>query len=263
MLFDGHIHTHYSHDSTADPHAMCDAALAAGLGGIAVTDHCDIQWEIDVATPIAQSFAAAQQLREDYCGRLKVLCGVEFGEALWQPEKAEAIAAAHDFDVIIGSVHAVRYPPFTVPFSWIVFPQFTEQQRHAYLEAYFRDMLALVEQGGFDVLAHPPCVLRYITGKYGYAVDLTRFGDSIDAVLHAALARDIALEINTAVPFAETIWQRYYALGGRRITLGSDAHTPDRVGDGLRDAAAQLRRIGFREVYYYERRRPVALSLEG
>lgn len=264
MLFDGHTHTWYSHDSDSDPRAMCEAALAAGLGGISVTDHCDIEWEIDVDEPIRKSVAHAAALAKEYEGRLRVFRGMEIGEALWAPEHAHNVETMTEYDVIIGSVHAVRYAQFPVPFSWINFKQFSERQLRDYLSAYFRDTLDLVKLGGFDVLGHLTCVLRYVVEKYACEVDLEPVRPLIDEILTELIARSIALEVNTSSPNFlpdKAIVRRYYDLGGRLITLGSDAHTPDRVGKGIADAAAMLRTIGLTQAYYYDHRRAVAYDL--
>ncbi len=262
MLYDCHTHTQYSHDSTADPHDMCEAALARGMSGIALTDHCDLQWEIDVKTPILQSNRHAEKLAEEYAGRLRVLRGVELGEALWEPHKAADMVAACPYDVVIGSVHAVRFDGYTVPFSWIAFHQFSDKQIAAYVDAYLNDVLALVRQGGFDVLAHPLCALRYIVDKYGRSISLTTYRELLYAIADECAKRAVALEINTAAPWDEGLLRRYREQGGRYVTIGSDAHTPDRVGDRFQEAVALLRRVGFSEACYFEKRKVKMYSIE-
>ena len=41
MLWDTHMHTHFSGDSEADSAAMAHAAVAKKLSGICITDHLD------------------------------------------------------------------------------------------------------------------------------------------------------------------------------------------------------------------------------
>jgi histidinol phosphatase-like PHP family hydrolase len=48
---------------------------------------------------------------------------------------------------------------------------------------------------------------------------------------------------------------------GLSITLASDAHGPGRVGDGLDEIAAWAARAGYQEYVFFERRRPVTLTL--
>ena len=44
MLWDTHLHTRYSGDSTAEPEDMVQAALQHGLDGICFTDHIDYDY---------------------------------------------------------------------------------------------------------------------------------------------------------------------------------------------------------------------------
>ena len=48
----------------------------------------------------------------------------------------------------------------------------------------------------------------------------------------------------------------YRSLGGERITLGSDAHTPEYVGCALRQNQELLKRCGFTRFCCFSCRRP-------
>ena len=49
VLCDLHIHTKFSFDGSPDatPEALCRRALEAGLSHIAITDHCDVNGEVE------------------------------------------------------------------------------------------------------------------------------------------------------------------------------------------------------------------------
>ena len=70
----------------------------------------------------------------------------------------------------------------------------------------------------------------------------------------------VALEVNTQsvrdrlAGYDIYLLERYYGLGGRLITLGSDAHSTDRIANGFGIAAVELRRIGFKSACYIENR---------
>ena len=49
---------------------------------------------------------------------------------------------------------------------------------------------------------------------------------------------------NRTLP-AEPILERYYQLGGRKISYGSDAHFKARIGDKREEVVAMLKSIGF------------------
>lgn len=256
-----HSHTLFSHDSSCELQDSLNSAKEGGLAGFAITDHCDIEFckEKDVKTAVMQSAAAARQLG-DY-----VLSGVEMGEALWHREAADDILRSADFDIVLGSVHAVRYREYTMPFAIMDFRKFSDTQISEYMKAYFADMLETVEKCDFDVLSHLTNPLKYITGKYGIKVELTEYSELIDKILMGIIERGIALEINTAClgsPYNELmpgkpIIMRYRELGGYLITLGSDSHTADRMVHGLEEAVELLKEIGFKRLYYFKGRRPM------
>lgn len=240
------------------------------LAGIAITDHCDVEYahQMDVKTPILQSVQTAVRLNEAYGAQLQVFRGVELGEALFYPNVATEVLQQCAYDVVIGSVHAARWKT-TVPYSHLDFTTMDPLQVTDYLHTYFNDVLETAEMVDFDVLAHLTCPLRYIVLKYGCAADLTPHAAQVEQILKTIIQRDIALEVNTSATCATEvrtlpdmeIVRQYYALGGRKITLASDAHAATRVGCGFENAATQLRRIGFNTAFYYRNRTAVPYAL--
>ena len=266
-IYDCHTHTHFSHDSVCDPQDTLNAARAKGLAGFAITDHCDIELcpATDVKTPILQSAASARQLGAS------VLAGVELGESIWHSDAAADVVCAADFDLVLGSVHAVRYRDYTMPYSGIDFSAFSPKELTAYLGAYFDDLLEMIGTADFDILAHLTCPLRYLCGKYGIAVDLRTHAEQIDTVLKEIVSRRIALEVNTSclgtgydvlMPDLPVL-RRYRELGGELITLGSDAHTSQRVAHGFDRALESLSALGFEHIYHYRHRKPLAQRFGG
>ena len=51
MLWDTHLHTRYSGDSTAEPEDMVQAALQHGLDGIGFTDHIEDVYKRQLFSP--------------------------------------------------------------------------------------------------------------------------------------------------------------------------------------------------------------------
>lgn len=266
--YDCHTHSLFSHDSECLPEDSMQAAQKH-LSGFAVTDHCDIEFchNQDVKKPILASVAAVDNLKGKH--GVEMFSGVEIGEGIWYPKTTDEVLASADFDVILGSVHAVRSPGLTQPYSRIDFSRLSDSRIAEYLKAYFRDMEEMVDTQDFDVLAHLDCPLRYICGKYGRRVELDAYANQIDKILGKIIAHSIALEINTAGtdpadfclhPGAK-ILARYRALGGYLITLGSDAHAAENVGHAFPEALRALQGLGFENAYYYTRRWPVQYDI--
>lgn len=270
-LFNSHLHTLYSHDSSETIEAHCQKALLHGFGGFAVTDHCDCEYSENplVLENITASFDAAAAARSAYADTLRIAVGAEVGDALFDPLFAEKVLKARKWDVILGSVHAVRFAEWSMPFSCIDFSDKSDEFISEYLFAYFRDMEEMLDKTDFDVLAHLTIPLRYIIKKYGREVDVERYYPQIENILRKTVAAGKTLEINTsnyspADPFFmpdERIVDTYLSLGGKDFTLGSDAHSAEHFDKGMREAAAMLKGKGIDRLVYYLDRKKIYYSI--
>ena len=57
------------------------------------------------------------------------------------------------------------------------------------------------------------------------------------------------------------VLKRYKELGGKIITIGSDAHTPVKVACGFEKMCEIAKSCGFEEYYTYEKRIPTPHAL--
>jgi histidinol-phosphatase (PHP family) len=250
MTADLHIHSSFSIDSKMDVFDICRIALEKKIDVICLTDHLDLspadegfgfyRYE-DLSRRIAEA-------KEEFGGKLTILKGVEFGEPhLHEEEFLQALS--RDYDMVMASVHCVEG-------YFIGGTRFTE--KHSVVETfdlYYREVLALVEFGGFDVLAHVDFPKRYI----GTPPDDPPIVDEIAAVM----AREsIAMEINTS-PLRKgmgecspdvSILERYIGAGGRRVTIGSDAHRLLEIASGFDIAETYIRGRDVSNGYFKNRR---------
>lgn len=267
---DMHTHSKFSHDSTCKIEDMYAAQLAKGTKVMAVTDHFDTAsyGVYDLYAPIAACYENVAKCREMSRQQCRILFGIEIGESFWVPAAYEKVRDLCPYDVVIGSVHLVRYPGHYEAYSQIDFSQFSEADLHGYLKAYFADMRTMLETLDFDILAHMTNPLRYIVGKYHREVDMTRYDQEIDHILKTIIEKGIALEVNTSsfdvlgdwIP-SRDILQRYHQLGGYLITLGSDAHIAANASLHFKEALQELKKLGFRELFYYNNRAPIAYKI--
>lgn len=270
-LADMHCHTLHSHDSCADLDELCKHAVSKGLSAIAITDHCDIWLSGDSAAmaEIDASFMDACRYSETYAGKLEVLRGIEIGEALWDTDAAKRIIGSHEYDVVLCSVHSVRFGELDMPYSGIDFSGMPPEMLKSYLRKYFEELLQSAKVLDYDVLTHLTCPLRYIRGKHGLHIDLSDYRELIDEILKIVIERKKALEINTScvgtpydstLPDFDTI-KRYLDFGGTMITLASDAHVVQNVGKDFDAVCRRLKLLGVNQAYLYRRRHPFAYLL--
>ena len=83
------------------------------------------------------------------------------------------------------------------------------------------------------------------------------------------IEKEKGLEVNSAglkygLPFAHPhpdVLKRYRELGGEIITIGADAHTPDKVAYAFDKAATVLENCGFRYYTVFKDHKPEFISL--
>ena len=271
VIADMHNHSKISHDAQSDLYELCQKELDSGVTVVAVTDHCDTfaYDHVDLVGNARKTRAYVDEVQEAFRGKVQLLNGIEYGEGFWFPDVARRVGAACHYDVVIGSVHAVQYEPFSTPFASRDFTPFTQQQVDEFMDAYFDDMQTMLEVLDFDILAHLTNPLRYIVGKYGFQVDLGRYKDKIRRILQYIIDHGIAFELNTSslhTPYGKTmpdfdIIQMYCDMGGYLITIGSDSHVVENAAYAFEDTLAKLKAIGLRNIFYFKDRKPVQCTL--
>lgn len=237
-----------------------------------MTDHCDIEYyeTIDISSAARASFDDAVSVNRNT--DLTVLCGVEIGEAAWHKNIAEQVIKEFDFDVVIGSVHAVKFDGYEMPYSQIDFEKMGRNTAAEYLDQYFDDVFEMIINCDFDILAHLTCPLRYINGKYGMDIDCKIYENKIKSILKCIIERKIALEINTSCIYDGSkycelmperwIIQMYKEMGGYLVTIGSDAHIAENSANCFDMPHSLLRELDFKNIYYYTDRFPVQCKIK-
>lgn len=261
-LFDGHTHSDNSPDGSHSVTFMCERAVENGLMGIAITDHCEVDTYKTGSYQLRmlQSVFEARKAQFQFGERISICAGIELGQAMFDTETAEKAVSLQNYDVVLGSVHIARgwQDYYEVDYS-----ELSQQQRRELMSAYFAEVLETVRWGGFDVLAHLTYPLRYMR-RDGVDYDLAPHAEIIDEILRTLAKSGRALELNTsglygsygrACPEKET-FERFRALGGENVTLGSDAHCAENIGGGVALGMVLLRQCGYKYFSFYKKRAP-------
>ena len=269
-MADSHLHTLHSHDSTCALEEHCNAAIENGVSVIAITDHCDVsfcRWESNCDN-VLRSADEARLMNEKMGERLTVVAGVELGDGAWNPKLVRYVAEYSGFDVILGSVHTVAYKNYGMPFSAVNFGVWNHEEIRGFMGEYFDDIEAMMDVYDFNVLSHLTVPLRYINGKYCQGFPMECFDERIEKILRRIIDRGIALEVNTSAFAAlgtpmpdKKVIQTYKALGGKLITLGSDAHVAINLGSGFKRTLELLKECGFDSYFYMKDKKFVPVDI--
>jgi histidinol-phosphatase (PHP family) len=134
------------------------------------------------------------------------------------------------------------------------------QAERRYLEATLESVKL---HDDFDVLAHLTYISKTKCHPAPRPVPYAEHRELIDEILKVLAAKGKGMELNTSgmdrcggfLPTAD-IFRRFKELGGEIVTVGSDAHTTDRVGQYSFDACRILQDI-FGHVCTFEDRNPI------
>lgn len=246
-MFDFHLHSSFSADSTSDMKEMCNAAKEKGLQEICFTEHVDIDYPDDNILPVDLNAydLKIKKVRENVPD-LQIRKGIESGFQQHIQETTDLHIASQALDFVINSVHVIDgmevfFPPYYK----------NKTQKEAYTR-YLEVVLQSVNQCTFySVIGH----LGYVVKGAPYAekeLQYQDYRDLIDAILKKVIETGHGIEINTSgyktssspIPHL-SILKRYHELGGEILTLGSDAHSPEYVAYKFDQAKEIIRQAGF------------------
>lgn len=261
ILADCHTHTSFSSDSDSPLDAQIQAAIAAGLNTITITDHHDLDFPVPGLFQLEPEsyLRALQDAKARYDGQIRVLAGIELG---LQKAAATSIQKFWEkqlpFDFVIGSTHLVDgEDPYDASY-WK-----KRSPKQAYLRYYETLYENVCQFDGYDVCGHLDYICRY-GRREGAPYDIGDYWDIIEAILRKLIDKGIGLEVNTAgmkdgFPFPNPepeILLRYREMDGELITIGSDGHDPTRIGADFSKLSEMLARCGFHYYAVFENRKP-------
>src|SRR5919202_7070881 len=183
---DGHVHSEWSWDARlGSMERTCERAVELGLPAVAFTEHADrTTWPAPPGSPLARSFAplvapdgtvtpppldvdgylaCVERCRDAFPG-LRILTGVELGEAHWHADAVARLLATGSFERVLGSQHSLSLDGT----MYDVADVFRELPAAEVLRAYLAEVHRLVTSCGvFGVLAHVDYAVRYWPAEAG------------------------------------------------------------------------------------------------
>jgi histidinol-phosphatase (PHP family) len=250
ILFESHSHTPLCRHAVGDPAEYAAMAEQRGLKGLIVTCH----------NPMPNAFSAGVRMREDqldeyvelvartrdcWAGRVDVRLGLEADYYEGYEAYLERQLGSAEFQFVLGSVHP-QIGEFRQRY-WQDDP--IEVQR-----TYFRLQAQAAETGLFDSIAHPDLIKNFTCEAW----DPAEIMDDVLSALDRIAATGVAMELNTSGllktiaemnPFPAMLVE----MRARNIpvTIGADAHQPQRVADGYETALELLAECGYTHVSYF------------
>lgn len=259
--FDYHLHTNHSMDSTMTVDELCGAAIQAGLQEICITEHTEFGHPDPNADrpPVIKDWMQDIQTAQKKYSQLIIRAGIEIGDNPLQREYIRAWHAALPVDYLLLSLHLIDnedpyYPDyFNGKMQTQVYRRYVESKLSSALSWDASDYDAMAHLGYCAKFAPYPLAERPL--RWRHAPDL------FDALFSHLAQQGKALEINTSgmrtmnecIPGRELL-VRFHELGGEFVTLGSDAHKPEHVGNWINEARELAMNCGLRYAMTFAKR---------
>jgi histidinol-phosphatase (PHP family) len=192
-------------------------------------------------------------LKEKYQRDIDIRVGLEGDYIEGYEEEIGRIVEAYPWDYVIGSVHFLG--------AWDISD---ERQLHEWehrdvdevYAQYYDAVQKAAKTGFYDFLGHLDVIKRFGKRPRG---DISKLEEQTLRVIKEA---DIAIELNASglrMPVREMFPSRLILEKacqlGIPVTIGSDAHTPERLAQYLDQARALLKEIGFGQLATFRQRR--------
>ena len=259
ILLEQHMHTPLCHHCQGEIEDYAAQALKRNLRGIVVTCHNPTPhnwWHCMEMTDLPEYFERIERASKAFAGQVEVLPGIE---ADWLPELEPYLREElprHPYHHVLGSVHcqigAYR-------------EEFWNGDMIEYQKTYFENLARAAETGLFDTISHPDLVKNESPKTWNVEAVWPAIESALDRIANTG----VAMELNTSGVLKSV---REMNPGSRilramqkrniPVVIGSDAHTPARVGDGWKDALAMCENAGYTHVsnFVERKRRDILIS---
>ncbi len=259
-LFDYHIHTELSHDSVTTLKEVTDAAVENNLSEVAITNHFDFGKDGGIYCNV-ESFKDYYKKYLDFCeenmSSVPVRFGIEAGQSYENKALFEEVLSVAEFDFILSSIHFIDGIE-------LYHHKYEIAELDCFMDKYLENLWEIAELGDFDCLGHIDLIKRY-AARDGIIVDFSKYEDKLIAILKRVIARNKGIELNTS-GYRQAIGEPlpglyilklYKSLGGKILTIGSDAHEKENIGANITDAYALAKEAGFTEICTFKNRKPI------
>lgn len=268
QVFDLHTHHERCGHAEGEIREYIEAAIQSGLDMIGISDHSPYFYrEEDHFRPnitmkkseFHEYVAEVLALKKEYKGKIEVLLGVESDFFPQHIKSYQKQYNRYPFDYIIGSVHYVDEVSIFNKNRW---RRLTDTEKIATKDAYYKLIQQSAQSGMFQILGH-------IDAMKGFYPEFSAIPtDVVEQTLKVIGGENVAIEINTSgktkyvggwYPSDDILEKALFY--GVDVTFGSDAHTPERIGDDFQLVKSKLKEIGFKKWCVFRKKEKVYVSL--
>ncbi len=267
MLIDNHTHHVRCGHASGNLEEYILKGIDMGLMQIGLSDHMPLL-HVDPATYFSGMAMTMEELpfyveeclllKEKYKDQIDIRMGLEGDYIEGYEEKINKIIQDYPWDYVIGSVHFLGEWDIS---DYRQLSGWEGRSIEAVYHQYYQAVQKAAQTGFYDYIGHLDVIKRF--GKFPERDVIELEKETLD-IIHK---QNIGLELNASglrMPVKEMFPSRRILEYAYHIdiplTLGSDAHQPERLGQYLDQAEALLKEIGFKQVATFKNRERIMID---
>jgi len=268
VFIDYHTHNERCGHAIGQLREYIEQGIKLGLDQLGLSDHMPVihlpKEKIPSGTAmelhqLEEYVKEALDLKKKYQGQIEIKVGLEADYIEGYEEQIERLLSPYPFDYIIGSAH------FLGEWDHSDSRQMEGWQKKSVDEIfaeYYAAIQGLAISGLYDIVGHFDVIK-----KHGH-VPSTKLIPVVEQTLQVIKEQDIAMEVNTSGQYkvvkeiypAPFIIEKAVALG-IPFTLGSDAHKPEDVHEGVQVGRNVLQQFHVTEIATFDQRKRIMVNL--
>ncbi|SFM24700.1 histidinol-phosphatase (PHP family) [Paenibacillus sp. 1_12] len=268
MLIDYHTHHVRCGHASGELEEYVQKGIELGLTQLGLSDHMPLL-HVDPATYLPGMAMAmdelpryveeAFRLQKQYKDRIDIRVGLEGDYIEGYEQDIERIINAYPWDYVIGSVHFLGEWDIS---DYRQLDKWNGRDPYDVYVQYYDAVGKAVRSGFYDYIGHIDVIKRFGYKPEQSVVHLE------NQALDAVRASGMAIELNASglrMPVKEMFPSRrmleYCYEQGIPLTIGSDAHQPERLTQYLDQAVDLLKEIGFTELATFRQRQRTMIGM--
>lgn len=265
LMIDYHIHTILCNHARNSMEAYIRKAVSMGFQEICFLDHLTLTEPGHAFSMTIEEvplyFNAVQMLKRRYVGVINIKVGLEIDFNPFYVDLLQKISESYAFDVIGSSLH---FPGGIDVVSRKSEWSRGEKDSDYIYGLYLESLDKMLDHNYFDIVCHLDLVK-----KFG-GTPSRSFENEFDSIIEKISRKKLTVEVNTggyihpaqeAYPSFDII--KKCCKSGVEITIGSDAHDPESIGQHYDTVLPLILQAGYRQLSVFTQRKRSWLTLLG
>ncbi len=259
-MIDSHTHSKYSKHAVGDIEDIVVSAIKNKVKYLTITDHAPFPIDINnrlLDYELKSYFEDINNVQLKYSKDITILKGLEADFLPRYKNYTKNLISSMELDFVIGSIHFIFLENKRINI-WDI----ENIHDKKLISQYFLYLKELIQSNLFNTIGHPDAILRG-------GMDENVYCDNFYPLIKLMKSVNISYELNTSGLRKSTydiktakknkgVWNfpsksLISILNDNNIpfTIGSDAHKPNEVNDGIQTILKTAKDIGIKKISYY------------